>query len=142
MTHDHPPEARPRVLLAEDDAAMRALMAEALEDAGFDVQAVEDGQAALPWQGFDPKLDSFEFDADVVITDYRMPRVDGLELLAAVRRGRRHVPVVLVSAFADARLLQLAATLGAAVVLAKPFSLEALVSAVRAAHASQARLGE
>ena len=119
-------------------AATHQPLEERVREGRFREDLEADGQAALPWQIFDPTLDNFEFLADLVVTDYRMPLVDGLELLAAVRRGRRQIPVILVSACADASLLQLAASLGAAVVLAKPFSLTALIAAVRAAHAEHA----
>ena len=134
------PARSPRVLLAEDDDAMRALVAEALTDLGYEVIEATDGEDALPWPPEDPSSDWFEFDVDLIISDYRMPRLDGLDLLALARRGHHTVPVIIISAFADIDLQQQAASLGAAAVLAKPFALADLVEAVRDALETAALL--
>jgi two-component system, cell cycle response regulator CpdR len=61
-----------RILLAEDDDAMRTYLARALENAGYDVLAVGCGTAAVPW------LETCHF--DLLLTDIVMPEMDGIEL--------------------------------------------------------------
>lgn len=117
-----------RVLLVEDDPAMRDLLVHALEDQGYQVIDTPDGADALALYLWHAAERRFLLDADVVVTDVRMPRVDGLELLAAIQRSDGPVPVVLISAFADATLIEQATRLGAAAVLPKPFSIRALLS--------------
>ncbi len=69
--------ARPTLLIVEDDAAMRRMIEEVLSDAPAEVVAVESSQAALDYlEGHD---------VAVVVTDLRMPRVSGLEVLRFAR---------------------------------------------------------
>lgn len=79
-----------RVLIAEDDEAIREFFVEALEDEGLEVAEAEDGQAA--WELLQKQ--SFH----LVLTDLRMPRMDGLELLRRVRAQQPEVPVVVLTA--------------------------------------------
>lgn len=121
---------RPRIVVAEDDAAMRDLLVHALEDQGYTVIESPDGFEALGWYRWSAAERRFLVDADLVITDFRMPRVDGLELLTAIQQSDCPVPVILLSGFADARLVAAASDLGAAAVLPKPFSMGALLAIV------------
>lgn len=127
-----PPNRPPRVLLTEDDRAMRDLLQQALEDRGYAVIEAPDGRDALSWYRWSDRDRRFLLDADLVLTDYRMPGVDGLELLAAVRASDHPVPVILISAFADAELVELATQVGAAAVLPKPFGMGELLAVVEA----------
>ncbi len=70
-------DMKTRVLLAEDDAQVRAFMAEALAFLGFEVVAAEDGEQAL--------AKSRGVAVDIVLTDHRMPGLDGLGLVQALR---------------------------------------------------------
>jgi two-component system chemotaxis response regulator CheY len=70
-----------RVLTVDDSASMRALLNHALSSHGFSVVQAEDGQAALEWLAAN--------EADVVITDINMPRLDGFGLIERLR-GSRH----------------------------------------------------
>jgi len=71
-----------RLLIAEDNADLRDLLQEILEDAGYTTVSVSDGQAALT------RIDREDEVIDLVLTDVRMPRVTGDELLTAVREKR------------------------------------------------------
>lgn len=85
-----------RVLLAEDSHTSRALMQDALEDAGFQVVTAEDGREALSL------LEKVEFRA--LVSDYEMPHVDGIELVQALRTGagpNAGIPVVMVTTRAE-----------------------------------------
>lgn len=115
-----------RVLIADDDTEMRQLLAASLSHFGFDVDTAKDGNELLE------RLHGGEEGPapDVVITDVHMPGWGGLQVLPWVKSWRPHLPVVLITAFADAEVRKLAAELGASVVLDKPFDLDALKDAI------------
>lgn len=115
------PHDRPRIVLADDNADMRAYVTRILQEGGYDVRAVENGALALiAVQEGDPP--------DLVLTDVMMPELDGFGLLQAMRTDPRldDVRVVLLSARAgeEARVEGLAA--GADDYLVKPFSAREL----------------
>lgn len=121
-----------RVLLAEDDEEMRSLLAACLEQDGHAVDQVADGTALL---------DTFEAlrtgtataAPDLVVTDIQMPGCNGLGAVAQLRQWNRTLPVIIITAFGDARIHQRAGELGVARVLDKPFDLADLLTAVDAA---------
>jgi signal transduction histidine kinase/DNA-binding response OmpR family regulator len=117
---------RSRVLLADDNADMRDYVRRLLS-AYWDVEVVADGQAALASIARQPP--------DIVLTDVMMPRLDGMQLLTAIRASaaHRHLPVMLLSARAgdDARIEGLQA--GADDYLVKPFGGPELIARVGAA---------
>lgn len=117
-----------QVLIAEDDKDLRDLVASALEEAGFAVRSAIDGQSMIELLESSAREEIAAPDA--LVMDIRMPRYDGLEVLRALRLSRWNVPVVLMTAFPDEQTLQLAAQLGAACTLAKPFAMDDLVRAV------------
>lgn len=116
--------ARPRrVLLVEDEAALRMLARRALETAGHRVCAVEDAQAALAAvaEGFAP---------DLLVTDITMPgEMDGLGLAEAMRARSPGLPVVLVSGYAEATVGEGLGGRGMRF-LEKPFRMADLIAAV------------
>ena len=115
-----------RLLLVEDDPAMRDLMSEVLRDAGYAVDAAENGARALVEVFRDAGLDGY----DLVLSDVRMPGMDGLEL-AWVLRDLDGPPIVLVSAFATPQLRQEARDAGVLALVSKPFDSERLVDLIR-----------
>jgi len=124
-----------RILLAEDSPPTRARLAAALHARGYVVMPVRNGSEALA---------HFEREqVDLVLSDQRMPRLDGLGLLEAIRH-RGNVPFVLYSADAAPDVAFRAARLGAARFLAYPFEVEEqLLPAIEeslVARASQSRL--
>jgi CheY-like chemotaxis protein len=84
------PEARPRLLFVDDEPAMRALASAVLAGRGYDVVTAKDGLDALRLLA-DPL-------PDLVISDLRMPRMSGFELLEIVRERFPLVPVIALSA--------------------------------------------
>jgi two-component system, NtrC family, response regulator HydG len=80
-----------RILVADDDAVIRALLTDILEDAGHMVEAVEDGQAALDVLA--------SRDVDVVLLDFNMPRVSGLNVLAALPSIQTDARFIVLTAF-------------------------------------------
>ncbi len=118
----------PAVLLLEDNEAYRTLLTEVLTLAGFEVCAIPDGRRV-------PAILS-ERRIDLVITDLVMPERDGLETLTELRYSHAELPVIAISGDMPMNrdlYLTIAAKLGAARVLAKPFKIDELVATARAA---------
>jgi two-component system response regulator PilR (NtrC family) len=118
-----PPPAPPRVLVVDDEPSMRELLAIVLAREGYDVTLAESGAAALA------ALERGE--PDLVISDIRMPDLDGVEVLRAARGQDADVPVVMMTAFASAETAVEALRLGAADYLTKPFDIDELKIVVR-----------
>lgn len=128
------PGIPPRVLLAEDDPAMRALVAAVLQADGCEVVEARDLEhLADVVAGYAEGPDSIA----MIISDIRMPGLSGLELLAALRAARWSTPVLLITAFGSDETHAEATQLGAIAVLDKPFSLERLRALVRRTIAAQ-----
>jgi len=124
-----PPRIQPHILIVEDDADMRSLLMDELSDAGYRVcQAVDgaDGAQKLS-QGFG----SDEF--DLIITDLKMPRMSGKRLLAIAKERCPAVPVIAITAFADEPEFVKSYHTAFFAYLRKPFKMEELKTAVRAA---------
>jgi CheY-like chemotaxis protein len=80
----------PTILLVDDDAAVRCLLAIALEDAGYEVKEACDGIQALEQLG--------ECTPDLILTDVRMPRLDGIGLARLLAPHTPPIPLVAMSA--------------------------------------------
>ena len=120
-----------RVLVVEDDDTSRNMLSVLLVHAGYNVYSVSDGQEALS----EMKRRHF----DVVITDYRMPRLDGMKFLLLSRIEWPDTPVVMVSGD-HPDMSKAAVRQGAYAWLHKPYESAILVEIVRdAACASQER---
>jgi two-component system, sensor histidine kinase ChiS len=118
--------SKPRVLLAEDSADMRAYVAETLRD-DYAIVAVPDGQHA--WERL--KVERF----DVVISDVMMPRLDGFALTAKIKADTAlaHLPVILLTARGGIEATAAGLDAGADDYLAKPFAADELRARTRAA---------
>ena len=118
-----------RILIAEDEEPLRALIARALAQDGHEVVASADGGEAA--EALRREAGRF----DLILTDIRMPVMDGIALALAAARDYPELPVMLMTGFADQR--ERASGLDAIVreVITKPFSLAELKSAVAAALA-------
>jgi CheY-like chemotaxis protein len=116
--------ARPahRILLVEDDSAVRQASAMFLVRAGYQVNAVEGSQAA--WEA----LQSLSY--DLLITDNQMPEMSGLELVRKLRSAQLALPVIMASGGIDERDLTQNQWLQPATVLPKPFTSAALLETV------------
>jgi two-component system, cell cycle response regulator CpdR len=116
-----------RILLADDDAATRDLVQRALGLDGHDVAATQDGAEALE------KLQAVGVRFDVLITDVQMPGLDGVALIERSLALHPRLRVVLMSGFADeiGRAAHLKPRI--ARIISKPFTLEQIRSAVKAA---------
>jgi len=113
-----------RILIAEDEEALRILLTRALEADGHTIHAVTDGAAALEYlQG--------GAEADLLLTDISMPVMDGIALALAISRDWPKLPVVLMTGFADQR--ERASGLDALIkgVIVKPFQLDDVRTKIR-----------
>ncbi len=125
-------KARARILFADDNADMRDYLKRLLQS-HYTVQTVADGQAALA------ALE--EFHPDLILTDVMMPKMDGIELLQALRANAqtKTLPVILLSARAGEEASIEGLQIGADDYLVKPFSARELLARI-AAHLEIARL--
>ncbi|HLU67100.1 MAG TPA: sigma-54 dependent transcriptional regulator [Kofleriaceae bacterium] len=109
----------PRLLVVEDDEAMRELLVEELSEAGFVVTPAENGRAGVERVRAEP--------FDLVITDLRMPEVDGFDLIRDVRAMPNAPHIVMITAFGSIETAIRAVKLGAYDYITKPFEIEELV---------------
>lgn len=107
-----------RILLAEDEEAMRTYLARALENAGYEVASVDRGTAALPL------LETQQY--DLLLSDIVMPEMDGIELAQRCNEVSPHTRVMFITGFA-AVSLKASRDQPQAKVLSKPFHLRDLV---------------
>jgi CheY-like chemotaxis protein len=120
-----------RILIADDEEPMRRLVARALAMDGHDTVTAEDGAEALDL------LTREDGQFDLLLTDIRMPIMDGIALALAVARDRPGVTILLMTGFADQR--ERASNLDAIIhdVVVKPFSVADIRTAVADALASR-----
>ncbi|WP_375768010.1 response regulator [Archangium gephyra] len=121
----------PRILLAEDDAELRALLTLALARAGYAVVALEEGFELSDYVSLTQVYGGPLLPPDLLLSDVRRPGLTGLDVLAQARAAGLFCPVVLLSAFADDAIREVARRLGASAVLDKPVDLEVLTATVR-----------
>src|ERR1017187_3918469 len=116
-----------KILVAEDDDTLRDLVVRALNDDGHELTAATDGVAALD------ALNRKNSEFDLLLTDVKMPVMDGIALALAAGRDHPDVAIRLRTGFADPleRAHGLAALVHA--VIAKPFSIDQIKGAVREA---------
>ncbi|WP_370298717.1 sigma-54-dependent transcriptional regulator [Pontibacterium sp.] len=112
-----------RILIVEDDNALREALCDTLELAGFDYVAAESGEAALSLLA--------NTHVEMVVTDVNMPGIDGHELLERIKQQQPGLPVMLITAFGQVHKAVDAIRAGAVDYLMKPFEAQALVEAVR-----------
>jgi DNA-binding NtrC family response regulator len=122
-----PPESPVTVLVAEDDREMRELLERLLVDEGFRVVTAIDGHQTVQ------RIDEGDF--DLVLSDVRMPGLDGMEVLRRAMARRLHQPVILMTAFGSISSAVEAMRAGAFHYLTKPFNLDDLLEIVNEASA-------
>lgn len=114
----------PRVLVAEEDRAVSEALAEALRREGYDVEVRENGAAVLEA--------ATRHETDLVVLDFNIPGMDGLEVTRTLRARGNDVPVLAVGSDADEVDIVVGLDAGADDFVAKPFRLAELLARVRA----------
>lgn len=113
-----------RVLVVEDERNIRFLISSVLKPLGYDVIEATNGLEAL--------LElARSADINLIVSDVRMPELDGINLTDEVKRLYPHIPVIIISAFADDAME--AVDRGADYFIVKPFTRDQLVAIVRTA---------
>src|SRR3984885_9825859 len=116
-------QEKPSILIVEDEPKMRRVLELQLADEGFDARTAGDAESGLQLLG----KESF----DVVVTDFKLPGMSGLEFLHAVKRVNADLPVVIVTAYGTVESAVDAMKAGASDYVLKPFSLAELVLVIR-----------
>ncbi len=115
-----------RVLVVDDEENIRLVLRTLLKKHGYEVELADSGEAALV------SLDSF--DPDVILTDVRMPRMGGLDLLGALKAKQHPATVIVMSAYGNVDLAIEAMKAGAYDYVSKPFKPDEIVLALRKAE--------
>jgi excisionase family DNA binding protein len=105
--------ARPRVLVVDDEASIRDLLAKTLALAEYDVDVAPDGRAALDRMRMYPY--------DLLIADLKMPGMDGLAVIREAKRYKTDLPVIVITGFSTESSAIEAINLGVSGYLTKPF---------------------
>jgi excisionase family DNA binding protein len=114
------PTGRPRILVVDDEANIRDLLSKTLALAEYDVDLAPDGRSALDRLRLIPY--------DLLITDLRMPGVDGLTVIKEARRLKADIPVIIITGFSSEASAIEAVNLGVSGYLTKPFRVPRVLS--------------
>ena len=120
---------KPSILVVEDEAKMRRLLELQLAEEGFRAQTVADAEAGLKLLNKEP--------FDLIVTDFKLPGMSGLEFLQAVKRVNANLPVIIMTAHGTVESAVEAMKIGASDYVLKPFALAELMLVIRkelAAH--------
>lgn len=115
------PGDRPRILVVDDEQAVRDLLAKTLTMADYDVDSAPDGASAID------RLRAVEY--DLLITDLKMPGMDGLSVIREARRAAPDLPVIIITGYSTEASAIEAINLGVAGYLTKPFRLPRILAA-------------
>ncbi len=119
------PAARPRVLVVDDEASIRDLLAKTLALAEYDVDVAPDGRSAVERM----RISSY----DLLIADLKMPGMDGLAVIREAKRYKADLPVIIITGFSTESSAIEAVNLGVDAYLTKPFRVpQVLAAAARA----------
>ncbi|HTH50518.1 MAG TPA: response regulator, partial [Pyrinomonadaceae bacterium] len=122
------------IIIVDDEQSYRQLLTLVFEEEGHDVRTAMNGRQAL---------EAFaERPAEVIVSDVKMPDMDGIEMLRAVRETQPDVGVVLMTAFASVDTAREAFKLGADDFITKPFDVEELKLIVRKTLEKQELIAE
>ena len=112
-----------KVLVVDDDLAVREFLAFLLEQEGYDVEQAGDGRAAIALVKASP--------VDLLITDLVMPEIEGLETIQTLRKLQPELLIIAISGYQDGRFLSIASKLGSSATLAKPVAPSEFLETVR-----------
>jgi PAS domain S-box-containing protein len=117
-------EGTERIIIVDDETAITSSMQSILENLGYRVRSFTNATAALAAMTAEP--DGF----DLVITDYSMPQITGVELVKKIKEAGIHVPVIMVSGFVGKKVEDAARHAGVSVLIGKPVSVYQLTDAL------------
>jgi excisionase family DNA binding protein len=112
---------RPRILVVDDEASIRDLLAKTLALAEYDVDVAPDGRSALERMRLYPY--------DLLIADLKMPGMDGLAVIREAKRYKADLPVIIITGFSTESSAIEAVNLGVAGYLTKPFRVPQVLAA-------------
>ncbi len=112
-----------KMLIVDDDAEFRIHVSDILKGEGYQTDSASSGKEALS------KMKSHEY--DVVLLDFMMPRMNGFELLAEIRKERPKTKVIMITAFATVENAVDAIRKGASDYISKPFKIPELLTTIR-----------
>ena len=112
-------------LIVDDEPNYQIVLSEILKDEGYEVFTANSGLAGLPIV--------YSTDLDLVLSDMKMPGMDGIAFLEKIKEYNKELPVILITAYAEVEKAVEAMRLGAFTYLAKPFSNQQLLAGVRKA---------
>lgn len=115
----------PHILIVEDESTTSWALAEGLADDGYTIDTFASAEDAWAWLQ--------KGRSDLVITDFRLPGMTGLELARKLRRGRHAQPVIVVTAYGNTETLRDLKAAGVAECFPKPFGMDGLRRSVRQA---------
>src|SRR3954454_10382570 len=122
------------ILIVEDDAAMREMLREALEDDGYAVETAVNGRAGVERVQ--------KGGIDLVVSDVKMPEIDGLDMLREIKAVSPSTYVITITAFGSIDTAIRAVKLGAFDYITKPFEVDQLILSVEKALAERALRSE
>ncbi len=112
---------RPRILVVDDEASIRDLLAKTLALAEYDVDTAPDGRSALE------RLRLYPY--DLLIADLKMPGIDGLSVIREAKRLKSDLPVIIITGYSTETAAIEAVNLGVSGYLTKPFRVPQVLSA-------------
>jgi DNA-binding NtrC family response regulator len=124
---------KPRIILAEDNDDVRHALTDLLTGDGYEVIAVPNALELMNHLGPDVLLKREALPGDAIVTDLRMPLMDGFQLVQSARAHGWHIPVIVISGFADDETRARAKDLGVTAFLEKPLDLQKLQEVLREA---------
>jgi two-component system, LuxR family, response regulator FixJ len=113
------------IYVVDDDLDVLGSLQFLLETDGFDVRTFKSGAALLG--------DAASDDADCFVIDYKMPNMNGLDLVKRLRKRDISAPIILITGYPDEHISEMAATAGVRHVLRKPLLDESLIGHIRGA---------
>ncbi|MDE3168583.1 MAG: sigma-54-dependent Fis family transcriptional regulator [Acidobacteriota bacterium] len=116
-------QGKPSILVVEDEPKLRRLLELQLADEGFHARGAENAEAALDLANKEP--------FDLVLSDFKLPGMTGVELLQALKRTNGNLPVIIMTAFGSVETAVEAMKAGASDYVLKPFSLAEVVLVIR-----------
>ncbi|MGC4084128.1 MAG: response regulator [Vicinamibacterales bacterium] len=113
-------QGHPRILVVDDEASVRELLVKTLSLVEYDVDSAADGRAALE------QLRQHQY--DLLITDLRMPGIDGMSVIREAKRQKANLPVIIITGFSSEAAAIEALNLGVSGYLTKPFRVPQVLS--------------